>query len=345
MASTLILVLGMHRSGTSAITKGLEVLGVDLGQHLLAPAADNPKGFFEDSELQGLNEAWLLELGRLWSSVSLPAPERAPAHLLAQFHQRIHQALDDRVNARLWAFKDPRMSRLWPYWAPVFREIGLQVRVLLVLRHPRAVAQSLARRNAMPTALSHLLWRLHNHAAALALQQYGGTVVIYEHLMREPQAQLHRLHTALQTPAPTAAALQAYRAEFLDPALDHGHQTANVEGAADIAHYSRHLWPALLQVPSEPDPAPRLLALLNQTAPGEEALSEVAAYIESKLGEQLIHSANLQHQIDATQAYCASLLQTVDATRRAVEDQKNRALHLEALILSQRIQPLGACRT
>ena len=57
------MVLGMHRSGTSAITKGLEVLGVNLGDNLLPPKDDNPKGFFEDRDLVNLNERVLEKIG------------------------------------------------------------------------------------------------------------------------------------------------------------------------------------------------------------------------------------------------------------------------------------------
>src|SRR5437762_1230512 len=43
-----IMVVGMHRAGTSALTRGLTALGVDLGEHLLLPGADNPTGYWED---------------------------------------------------------------------------------------------------------------------------------------------------------------------------------------------------------------------------------------------------------------------------------------------------------
>ena len=46
-----VVVLGMHRSGTSALTKALELFGIDLGTDLLPPQDDNPKGFFEDRGL------------------------------------------------------------------------------------------------------------------------------------------------------------------------------------------------------------------------------------------------------------------------------------------------------
>ena len=60
--SKLVVVLGMHRSGTSAITRGLEVLGVNLGDNLYPAAIDNPKGFWEDNDFLGINEELLAHL-------------------------------------------------------------------------------------------------------------------------------------------------------------------------------------------------------------------------------------------------------------------------------------------
>src|SRR5574340_381926 len=67
----IIVVLGMHRSGTSAITRGLKALGVSLGEHLLEPATDNnEKGFWEDRNVNSLNIALLKELGHDWQTLA-----------------------------------------------------------------------------------------------------------------------------------------------------------------------------------------------------------------------------------------------------------------------------------
>src|SRR6185312_12242151 len=61
-----ILVLGMHRSGTSAVTRVLNLLGADLGSRLVAPAADNPAGFWEHADAVKINDDLLQALGRTW---------------------------------------------------------------------------------------------------------------------------------------------------------------------------------------------------------------------------------------------------------------------------------------
>jgi len=65
-----VLVLGMHRSGTSAIMRGLKAIGVQLGDHLAEPAEDNIRGFWEDKEVIAFNEKLLNILGSRWDSAS-----------------------------------------------------------------------------------------------------------------------------------------------------------------------------------------------------------------------------------------------------------------------------------
>ncbi len=90
----IVVVLGMHRSGTSAITRGLQVLGVNLGDELMQPVAgNNDRGFWEDNDIYLLNEAILEKLGANWQSTQAidsskllqqnfqPERDRAPALL------------------------------------------------------------------------------------------------------------------------------------------------------------------------------------------------------------------------------------------------------------------------
>ena len=67
----IVVVLGMHRSGTSAITRGLQVLGVELGSNLLSPEAGiNDKGFWEDVDVTAFNDEFLKELGHDWHTLT-----------------------------------------------------------------------------------------------------------------------------------------------------------------------------------------------------------------------------------------------------------------------------------
>jgi len=66
----IVVIIGMHRSGTSVIARGLKVLGVTLGDNLMPPGEDNPKGYWEDLDINELNVELLnffkMSLKQIW---------------------------------------------------------------------------------------------------------------------------------------------------------------------------------------------------------------------------------------------------------------------------------------
>ena len=123
----LFVVLGMGRSGTSAITCGLSALGVHLGDHLLPAVADfNDKGFFEDAEIFEFNKEILLALGCDWNTLPLIHPsELRDRAIFEKFKSRAVAMLRSKFNgAGTFGFKDARTTRLMPFWKEVFEEVG-----------------------------------------------------------------------------------------------------------------------------------------------------------------------------------------------------------------------------
>jgi len=105
---TAILVLGMHRSGTSALTRVLNLRGADLGRDLLAPKDDNELGFWENQTILDLHEKLLAQLGATWHDTVLPEEwlDSEPAH---RFKQELADTLGQQFgNSRLQLVKDPR---------------------------------------------------------------------------------------------------------------------------------------------------------------------------------------------------------------------------------------------
>ena len=111
----LIVVLGMHRGGTSAIVRGLEVLGVHLGDNLLSAQLDNPTGFWEDRDVLRLNEELLRPLGSAYDRLGLVDGARCIDPAFGAIRLKavdfIRKKCDEHV---LWGFKDPRTVRLLP---------------------------------------------------------------------------------------------------------------------------------------------------------------------------------------------------------------------------------------
>jgi len=198
-----VLVLGMHRSGTSATAGALAKLGFSLGDDLVPPAEDNPGGYFEHAGVVAFSDDLLAALGSSWDDVrALPAGwtrSAAAAQVAATLRERLLPALRAQ---RPWALKDPRMCRLLPLWRAAFDDAGARVACLLVLRHPDEVAASLHARDGMPPLHAHLLWLRHVLESARASQGMARAVLPYPELLAAPAAALARAGEALGLPLP-----------------------------------------------------------------------------------------------------------------------------------------------
>lgn len=216
-----LLVLGMHRSGTSALARGLVVLGADLGAELLPALPCNPRGFFEDRDVYACNRSLLAELGLTWASPGAIAPRRLLELASGAAGQEALRLLRVKTaGLALPAFKDPRLSRLMPFWRPLFAAAGLAPRCLLALRHPGAVARSLARRDGMDAGAAHALWLRYTLDALDGSTGLPRLLVAYERLLAAPGRELARLGHALGLPL-DAVALDRFSHDFLDASLCH----------------------------------------------------------------------------------------------------------------------------
>jgi hypothetical protein len=129
-----IFVFGMHRSGTSMVTRLINMMGAwfaEEGQSL-GFAKDNPKGFWERKDVLALNDE-LLSLNNCqwnrvdgWNRASL---RQAPEALA----RRMKSVVLDLDAHRPWVLKDPRMCLTFPYWQPLL-EVPTTCRCITALR-------------------------------------------------------------------------------------------------------------------------------------------------------------------------------------------------------------------
>src|SRR5579875_2534107 len=138
--TTGLFVLGMHRSGTSALTASLGMMGANLGNHLLPGREDNKKGFFEDVRCVSLNIQILRAFNTTgYGGVALPADwHTAPA--VVKGMQRARNILADLGREPVYALKDPRLSLLGTMWFTAAQELGHDVKCIVAVRHPLQVA-------------------------------------------------------------------------------------------------------------------------------------------------------------------------------------------------------------
>jgi glycosyltransferase involved in cell wall biosynthesis len=219
-----IVVLGMHRSGTSSVTRLLNLAGAYFGPDEIAvePNHENPKGFWERRDLRAALEGLLRGGGFDWWRVANFSTEHLPswdAHRPAL--ERLIEELDRHEP---WVMKDPRLCLLLPTVRPL---LATPVCVHVV-REPMEVAESLRTRDGFPLAVGIALWELYTiHAfnSSLALPR---VLVAFDDIVTNPVSTIDRLVGQLTSVAgaglhmPSDAEIGAY----VDADLRHHHQAA-----------------------------------------------------------------------------------------------------------------------
>ena len=194
---SLLIVTGMHRSGTSALCAALDACGVSFGDRLLgAIAGVNDEGFWEDAEVVALNEQLLALGGATWYA---PAPG-----VVDWDDDRFHPAMERAAQllgagfgaGPVCAAKDPRFCLTLPFWLGVCRDLGLAVQVCVINRAPLEVARSLLKRDAFPLGYGLRLCSAYRGSLVSALPA-DALQVSYDELLADTAAVMQRLGNAL----------------------------------------------------------------------------------------------------------------------------------------------------
>lgn len=184
-------ILGAGRSGTSLVAGLLRSAGYNYGPDLLEPDASNPRGYFESSRINDVNEAILADCGLPWwlepfanhlgfrdAGRGLRWLNQVPAHWPLQADAEQKRVIRRLTRNEPFCFKDPRFSYTLPCWASALEDPV----VLYVVRHPLGAARSLvkharrrgyAERLGMDLEEALAVWRATNR---YALTNSYGTV-------------------------------------------------------------------------------------------------------------------------------------------------------------------------
>lgn len=219
-----IVVLGMHHGGTSVIARSLLVFNVYLGDDLLPFQPDHPTGFWEDNRITAGNDHILRALGYSWWKLGFDCA-RMQAN---STYQRAVKLIAHDVRLRfghvpLWGFKDPRTCRLIPLWKGVFRLLDVRASYIIVVRHPRSVAESLKLQYGMSLHLGYKLWLEHMVAAVRETRRNNRVFVSYDRMLDNPSHELRRQAVALRLDLSQirSAASESFVRSFLDLKLRH----------------------------------------------------------------------------------------------------------------------------
>jgi hypothetical protein len=181
-----ILVLGMHRSGTSALTRLLGLLGAALPATLVAADENNETGYWESLPINQALERLLREAGSAWQDWRPfdPGWHRTPAAAanVAELKQVI---LSEFGQEPLFVLKDPRICRLIPLFSDVLHELNIDPSAVIIVRHPTEVVESLRKRNQLSPQHARLLWLRHVLDAERNTRSWPRAFVTYAQLLED----------------------------------------------------------------------------------------------------------------------------------------------------------------
>jgi hypothetical protein len=222
--SRAIIILGMHRSGTSAFARGMAALGVYLGENFLEAQDDNPTGYWEDKGIFDLNERVLAAMGLKWTDTALIDDASWKLAAVQALRRQAIDYLRNKLAIRpVWGFKDPRTARLLPFWRSVFQDLDADDRYLIAIRNPLSVAASLADRQGMDQATAHVLWLAYMVPYLSEIAARPFVAADYDLLMSDPAGQLERIASTLELSIDDEqrADVARFSKDFLDPDLRH----------------------------------------------------------------------------------------------------------------------------
>lgn len=150
--SQAVVILGMHRSGTSALSGSLRDAGLYLGEVLDKGFSSNPKGLQEPPSVLYMHEDLLRSNGGSWDNPP-------PRPVWGKLHESVRDLfIESRQNKSLWGFKDPRTLFTLHGWI----EASPELKAVGIFRHPSAVARSLQKRNGFSIAKGLYIWTAYN---------------------------------------------------------------------------------------------------------------------------------------------------------------------------------------
>src|SRR6266446_9866979 len=235
----IVLVLGMHRSGTSLCSHLLSALGVDMADELPGPGKtslepDNPRGHWERWEIVEFHDRIFHLFNRdyfgRFHDFALPVAWWAEPRI-TQIRREIVAFLETRMGDGYFGFKDPRTVRLMPVWHQIFNELKLAPKIVLCLRNPAQVARSLNARDGLDPEIGEYRWLVHMIDFFRYCSNFDYCAIKYEDWFDIPAANIEKLKKFLDLPwQQSEADLALLLSDVVDPGARHDaptHQEAS----------------------------------------------------------------------------------------------------------------------
>lgn len=198
-----ILVLGMHRSGTSAITGVLSLLGVHLPATLEPANEWNEKGYWESRKLMKFHDRLLMSAGSDWSDWGPFDGSWMSSTAMKAFLQEFGTLLTEEFGSSpLFVVKDPRVCRFVPFWLRALDALDIAPKFVLPVRNPLETARSLAQRDGLQMTEGLLLWLRHSLDAEAETRGRPRSFLRYDDLLGDWRVEIEKIsrNLALELP-------------------------------------------------------------------------------------------------------------------------------------------------
>lgn len=277
----LVLVLGMHRSGTSAVTRALNILGAEVPDNVVGPSEHNPSGYWEGRDFIALHDEILTAANTAWDDWSpVPADWFATPDALA-LQSRLAELIDEKYpQGRLLIAKDPRMCRLVPLWRGALEQLSLKGKAVVVLRNPVEVAASLEARNGMDAGKAYLLWLRYTLDSVQKSTDFPRCFVNYHTLMSDWRPAVDRIAEALGITWPVSK-IEAGPSldDHFNQSFRHHHFEGVIADQPQVTNWVIDAYEAVRQLETDPanlDALEKLASIGDAFETGTKAFSTIA---------------------------------------------------------------------
>ena len=219
---TCLLILGMHRSGTSAITRILNLMGAELPKQLLGAKPGNDAGHWEPERLVLLHDQMLTEAGSSWRDLRPLDLAQLSAGRLAHYRLMIQSIVRDEFgDANVFVLKDPRICRFIPTYRTALSELGIRILPIVMIRNPLNVSASLSARDNMSNAYGLLLWLRYCLDVEKDTRDINRVFVNYDRVVNDVPNVISRLRELLDVPLSDLSDINNLARQFIRRNLRH----------------------------------------------------------------------------------------------------------------------------
>lgn len=192
-----VVVLPMHRGGTSVATRLVNLLGFSPGpaDDLLPAHRDNPTGYWENASLVDMNDEILRALDGDWSRPPRLEEGWETRPEVDALRPTAAALVESVLSSERWVWKDPRNCLTLPFWLRVLEQ---EVATVLVYRNPLEVAASLHARDGFPVPVGLALWERYLRSRLAAVEGRPVCVLSYEQLVADPEGWSSRVSDFLR---------------------------------------------------------------------------------------------------------------------------------------------------